>query len=377
VLSGSGKGRGLSEHITNELPVGGALRYRTLGKSGLSVSELCFGAMTFVGDSGWRHVGELGQHEADSCIGRALDAGINFFDTADIYSSGESERILGKALAHRRQKIILATKVGFRMGSGAQDDGCSRQRVLDGCHASLRRLGTDVIDLYQIHSYDPLVPLEETLGALNDLVQEGKIRFFGCSNFAAWQLMKAMSISRERGWSECVSLQAVYSLVIRDLEHELVPLCLDQEIAILPWGPLAGGFLTGKYRRGEEWPSGTRIRKPGDHLPFDEDRGYRIVEELIAISSDRGCLPAQVALRYLLSKPGVTSLVFGFRSLEQLRDNLDAPDISLTDDDLKRLDEVSRPPALYPQWYFDIYRKERFLEAERKRQLEKPDTPVL
>jgi len=346
------------------------MHYRALGRSDIRVSELCFGAMTFVGDAGWRHVGDIGQKEADACVGLALDAGVNFFDTADIYSSGESEKILGKALGSRRRKVILATKVGFRMGPGVDDDGCSRKRIIEGCHASLRRLGTDVIDLYQIHSYDPLVPLEETLGALNDLVREGKVRFLGCSNFTGWQLMKALSISRERGWKEFVSFQALYSLVTRDLEYELLPLCLDQDIAVLPWGPLAGGFLSGKYRKGDVWPVGTRMHLPSDHLPFDEVRAYGIVEELRAIAQEQGCLPAQVALRYLLSKPGITSLVFGARSKAQLAVNLGTVNIRLSEVDIARLDAVSKLPSIYPHWYFEIYRKDRMEEARRRQKSE-------
>ncbi len=343
------------------------MEYRPLGKSGIRVSELCFGAMTFVGDAGWRHVGTMGQKEADACVGAALDGGINFFDTADIYSSGESERILGKALGPKRKDVILATKVGFRMGSGPDDDGCSRKRIIEGCDASLRRLGTDTIDLYQIHSYDPLVPLEETLEALNDLVLAGKVCFIGCSNFTGWQLMKALSISRHRGWAEFVSLQALYSLLTRDLEYELVPLCIDQGLAILPWGPLAGGYLTGKYRRGVSWPRGTRMQKPEDHLPFDEEVAERVIGELAAIADAHGCAPAHIALRYLLRKPGVTSLVFGARSREQLEDDLQAGTVVLTDEEVSRLDALSAPRALYPHWYFEIYRKDRMEKARRQR----------
>ena len=342
------------------------MHYRGLGRSDIRVSELCFGAITFVGDAGWRHVGDMGQKEADACVGLALDAGVNFFDTADIYSSGESEKILGKALGSRRREVILATKVGFRMGPGPDDDGCSRTRIIEGCHASLRRLGTDVIDLYQIHSYDPLVPLEETLGALNDLVREGEVRFLGCSNFTGWQLMKALAISRQNGWKEFVSLQALYSLVTRDLEYELLPLCLDQNIAVLPWGPLAGGFLSGKYRKGDVWPGGTRMHLPSDHLLFDETRAYAIVEELRAIAKERGCLPPHVALRYLLSRPGVTSVVFGARTREQLKDNLATVNVRLSAEEIARLDAVSTPSSVYPHWYFEIYRKDRMEEARRR-----------
>jgi len=342
------------------------MHYRTLGKTGLRVSELCLGAMTFVGDAGWRHVGTMGQKEADACVGTAVAGGVNFFDTADIYSSGESERILGKALGPRRANVVIATKVGFRMGPGPDDDGCSRRRIIEGCHESLRRLGTEMIDLYQIHSFDPLVPLDETLGALNELVVGGKVRFIGCSNFTGWQLMKALAISRDHDWAEFVSLQALYSLLTRDLEYELVPLCLDQGLAILPWGPLAGGYLTGKYHGVTSWPRGTRMGKPEDHLPFDEARAKQVIDMLEELARAHGCRPAHIALRYLLCKPGITSLVFGARSREQLEENLRASDVSLCDEEMTRLDAVSKPPAVYPHWYFDIYRKARMEEARTR-----------
>jgi aryl-alcohol dehydrogenase-like predicted oxidoreductase len=343
------------------------MRYRLLGTTNLMVSELCFGAMTFVGDSGWRHLGAVGQKEADEWIGLLLDAGVNFFDTADIYSLGESEEILGKALGGRRSRAVIATKVGFRVDDGPDGDGCSRARIIAGCEASLRRLGTDHIDLYQIHSYDPLVSLEETLEALNTLVREGKVLSIGCSNFTGWQLMKALAISRKNGWAEFVSLQALYSLLTRDLELELVPLCLDQHIAILPWGPLAGGYLTGKYRKGSHWPSGTRLTKPEDHFPFDEDQAEAVLEELAAISNRRGRPVSQIALNYLLRKPGVTSLVFGARTKGQLLANIGSADWDLDPEEVARLDTLSAPPKIYPHWYFDIFRADRFREAEQRR----------
>ena len=337
------------------------MNYRFLGRSGLRVSELCFGAMTFTGKTGWRHVGDSGQKEADEIVGIALDAGVNFFDTADVYSMGESERILGKALGKKRLGAVVTTKGGLRMGPGQNDDGLSRHHIIEACHASLKRLGTDCIDLYQIHSYDPLVPLAETLDALNDLVRQGKVRYIGASNFAGWQLMKALAISREHEWERFVSLQALYSLVSRDLEYELVPLCLDQGLGILPWGPLAGGFLSGKYRLQEQWPKGTRLKKPGDHLPFDETNAYRILEELGRIAQERHVSIAQAALNYLLRKPGVTSLVFGARSKEQLVDNLKTVDWELSAEEVTRLDTLSEPRKIYPHWYFDVFRKDRQL----------------
>ena len=335
------------------------MKTRFLGNSGLQVSELCFGAMMFVGEHGWRHLSSIGQTEADVIVGTALDAGINFFDTADIYSDGESERILGKALGSRRKDAVIGTKVGFRTGPGSNDTGCSRLHILQACDVSLKRLNTDYIDLYQIHSYDAVTPLEETLEALDSLVRQGKVRYIGCSNFTGWQLMKAMSISRERGLHRFVSLQALYSLVSRDLELELVPACEDQGLGILPWGPLAGGYLTGKYRRHAAWPSGTRLKRPEDSFPFDIEKGYVIVEELDAIARAHDVTVAQAALNYLLRKRSVTSVIFGARTIEHLRENIRATGWSLTPEEMERLDRVSAPTKTYPHWYFDIFRKDR------------------
>ncbi|RPH37786.1 aldo/keto reductase [bacterium] len=335
------------------------MKTRYIGQSGLQVSELCFGAMMFVGNHGWRHLSELGQKEADAIVGTALDAGINFFDTADNYSEGESERILGRALGSRRREAVIGTKGGFRTGPGPNDTGCSRLHILDACDASLKRLNTDYIDLYQIHSYDAVTPLEETLEALDTLVRQGKVRYVGCSNFTGWQLMKAMAISRELALHRFVSLQALYSLVTRDLESELVPACLDQGLGILPWGPLAGGFLTGKYRAHTPWPTGTRLTKPEDRFPFDEQKGYAIVEELDAIARAHDGTVAQAALNYLLRKPGVTSVIFGARTMAQLQENIRTTEWALTAGEMDRLDQLSAPTKTYPHWYFDIYRKDR------------------
>jgi aryl-alcohol dehydrogenase-like predicted oxidoreductase len=335
------------------------MKTRFLGNSGLQVSELCFGAMMFVGNNGWRHLSNIGQTEAEAMVGTALDAGINFFDTADIYSDGESERILGKALGSHRKEAIIGTKAGFRTGPGPNDTGCSRLHILEACNASLKRLNTDYVDLYQIHSYDPLTPLEETLEALDTLVRQGKVRYVGCSNFTGWQLMKAMSICREQGFHRFVSLQALYSLVSRDLELELVPSCLDQGVGILVWGPLAGGFLTGKYRPHAPWPADTRLRKTEDHFPFDEEKGYVIVEELDAIARVHNGTVAQAALNYLLRKPGVSSVIFGARTVEQLGENIRATEWSLTSEEMACLDRLSAPAKTYPHWYFDIFRKDR------------------
>jgi len=325
------------------------MKIHFLGKTGIKVSELCFGTMTFGGRGRHKIIGEVDQKEADTLVGMALDAGINFFDTADVYSEGLSEEICGKALGTQRKNIILATKVRARIGPGPNDVGLSRHHILEGCNASLKRLGTDYIDLYQVHSFDPITPLEETLRALDDLVRQGKVRYIGCSNFAGWQLMKALSISERYGWEKFVSLQALYSLIARELENELVPLCLDQGMGILVYSPLGGGFLTGKYRRGQPRPEGTRLSQTeSNSLPFDEEKGFNVVEQLDRIGKEHNATVAQAALNYLLRKQGITSVIIGARTREQLAENLRTIDWKMTPAEVTRLDELTQPIPIYP-----------------------------
>jgi aryl-alcohol dehydrogenase-like predicted oxidoreductase len=324
---------------------------RFLGNSGVRVSELCFGAMTFGGKGYWTNIGQVQQKEADEMINIAIDGGINFFDTADVYSEGWSEEILGKALGNRRTDIILATKVRGRTGAGPNDVGLSRKHIIDSCNGSLRRLGTDYIDLYQVHGFDNQTPLEETLRALDDLVRQGKVRYIGVSNYAGWQLMKALAISEQRNLEKFVTLQAFYSLIARDLENELVPLALDQKLGILPWSPLGAGFLTGKYRRGKPRPQGARRTDPDNQfLLFDEEKGFDIVDELEKIANNHNATITQAALNYLLRKPGVTSVIIGARNKEQLQDNLKTPDWEMTPEEVARMDKLSMPPRVYPYW---------------------------
>jgi aryl-alcohol dehydrogenase-like predicted oxidoreductase len=333
---------------------------RFLGNTGVRVSELCFGAMTFGGRGYWKSVGQVEQKEADEMVRLALDAGVNFFDTADVYSEGRSEEILGRALGSRRKDIVLATKVRGRTGPGPNDVGLSRKHIVESCEASLRRLGTDYVDLYQVHSFDPRTPLEETLGTLDDLVRAGKVRYIGASNYTGWQLMKALAISDARHLERFVTLQALYSLIARELEHELVPLSLDQQLGILPWSPLGGGFLTGKYRRGKPRPDGARRSDPTrQFLQFDEERGFDIVDELERIAGNHQATIAQVALNYLLRKPGVTSVIIGAKTRAQLVDNLKAAAWEMTADEVARLDEVSTPPSVYPYWMFERLNRDR------------------
>lgn len=324
---------------------------RPLGQTGLLVSALGLGTMGFGGRRGFAAAGRVGLDEARKQVDICLEAGVNLFDTADIYSDGDSEEILGRALAERREDVVLATKVGGVTGPGPNDVGLSRRHVIAACEASLRRLGTDYIDLYQLHRWDGLTPLEETLSALDTLIDQGKVRYVGSSNFAGWQLMKALAISDARRLPRFCSQQAYYSLVAREAENELVPVALDQGVGLLGWSPLAGGFLSGKYRRGEAAPQGSRRAAWGDPGTIDEERGYAILDELSAIAAERGATVPQVALRWLIEQPGVTSVVVAARTEAQLADNLTAPSVSLEEADLARLDQVSEPPPLYPYWH--------------------------
>ncbi len=325
------------------------MKMRFLGKTGILVSEFCLGTLTFGGS---RITGGLSQNDADTLINMALESGINFFDTADVYGYGESEQILGKSLGKRRNQVILATKVRAVVGPGPNDGRLTRLHITEGCNASLKRLGTDYIDLYQVHSFDPNTPLEETLGALDDLVHQGKVRYIGCSNFAGWQLMKALAISDKLGCARFATLQALYSLVSRDLEYELIPLCKNQGLGILVWSPTAGGFLTGKYRRGKPRPKGARLSDPNSvFINFDQEKGYDIVEELDRVGRTHNSSVAQVALNYLLLKPGVTSVIVGARTAKQLLDNIKSTNWHMDPDEFAHLDEISKPRQVYPYWF--------------------------
>ena len=328
------------------------MEYRQLGKSGLRVSTLTLGTMGF-GGVGWASV--VGTTDVDGAqrqIGMAIDAGINLIDTADVYSAGRSEEIVGKALGGRRDDVLLATKVRMPMGDGPNDAGLSRHHVIRACEASLRRLGTDYVDLYQVHEWDGHTPLEETLGALDLLVRSGKVRYVGASNYAAWQLMKALGIADKAGLPRFVSQQIHYTLQARDAEYELVPLALDQGLGILVWSPLAGGLLSGKYRRDTAAPEGTRVFAGWDEPPVsNEAKLYDTIEVLVDIGEARGVSAAQIALAYLVGRPGVTSVIVGARTEEQLADNLAAAELTLADDELARLDQVSANPLGYPFWH--------------------------
>ena len=341
------------------------MEYRQLGRSGLRVSTITLGTMGF-GGSGWAApVGQIDVEGAKRQIGLARDAGVNLFDTADVYSDGTSEEILGQALGSARDEVLVATKVRMPMGDGPNDAGLSRHHIIRGAEASLRRLGTDYLDLYQVHEWDGQTPLEETLHALDSLVTRGLVRYVGCSNYAAWQLMKALWTSDSHGYQPFVSQQVYYSLQNRDIENEIVPACVDRGVGILVWSPIAGGLLSGKYRRGFEAPAGSRHLSEWSEPPVnDEDKLYDTIEEIVAIGEAHGVSGAQVALAYTLAKPAVTSLIVGARTEEQLADNLAAAELTLTADELDRLDAVSGSPLMYPFWHHANTSSDRLSPAD-------------
>jgi aryl-alcohol dehydrogenase-like predicted oxidoreductase len=341
------------------------MEYRPLGTSGLQVSALTLGTMTFGGKGGFSKVGDTDLAGAKRQIDMCLDAGINLIDTADVYSTGVSEEIVGEALEGKRDETLLATKVRFRMGEGPNMVGLSRQHIIEGCEASLRRLRTDYVDLYQVHEWDGLTPLEETLGALQHLQQSGKVRYVGVSNYAGWQLMKALGVSEREHLPRFVSQQIYYSLQERSAEYELIPLAVDQGLGTLIWSPLAGGLMSGKYRRGQEAPAGSRHLGQWDEPPiYDEDKLYDTIDVLVEVAEGRGASPAQVALAWLLTRPTISSVIVGARTDEQLTDNLKAADLQLTDDELARLEHVSRPDLIYPYWHQHKTASDRLSEAD-------------
>jgi aryl-alcohol dehydrogenase-like predicted oxidoreductase len=328
------------------------LRYNQLGNTGLFVSELCFGAMTFAGRGMFAAVGQLGQDDANRLIQRSLDAGINFIDTADVYSEGESERMTGHALKHlgvRRTDIVIATKVFGPTGPGPNDGGASRGHILDAVRASLQRLGTDYIDLYQIHAHDLFTPVEETMRALDDLVRMGLVRYIGCSNWPAWVILKAQGWAESSGKTRLDTLQGYYSVAGREIEHEIIPALLDQKMGLLVWSPLAGGLLSGKFRRDTENPAGAR-RSSFDFPPVDRELLWRCLDVLRPIGEAHRCSPARVAIAWLLTRPTVSSVIVGARTTDQLDDNIAAASLKLSPEEAARIDEVSAIPSVYPAW---------------------------
>lgn len=333
------------------------MEYRLLGGSGLQIPVLSFGTATFGGTTPFFQAwGTTDVEEARRLVDICLEAGVNLFDTSDSYSNGVSEEILGQVLEGRRDKTLISTKATFRVGQGPNDFGSSRHHLIEACDASLRRLKTDHIDIYTMHGFDGRTPVEETLRALDDLVSSGKVRYIACSNFSGWHLMKSLGVSEKYGWSRYVAHQAYYSLLAREYEWELMPLALDQKVGTIVWSPLSGGYLTGKYRRNQPVPEGSRIEQNGGQGPaIPNDLLYNVVDALEQVSQDVGKSVAQVALNWLLQRPTVASIIIGARNETQLRQNLDAVGWSLTPDHVAVLDAASETPPIYPYWHQSGY----------------------
>jgi aryl-alcohol dehydrogenase-like predicted oxidoreductase len=346
------------------------MEYRQLGRSGLRVSTLTMGTMSFGGGGNFANVGDTDVAGARRQLDMCRDAGVNMVDTADVYSDGRSEEIVGEALGDSRDDWLVATKVRFPMGTGPNDAGLSRHHIIRGAEASLRRLRTDWIDLYQLHQWDGQTPIEETLSALQTLLDQGKVRYIGVSNYSGWHLLKALGTADRLGLPRFVSEQIYYSLQARDAENELLPAAADQGLGVLVWSPLAGGLLSGKYSRGRDGevkgPKGSRLLTDWNEPPIDfPDRLFKTVDALKRVGRAHGVSAAQVALAWLLARPTVTSLIIGARNEKQLADNLAAADLELTDDEIAKLEKVSRPPLLYPYWHQRNTANERLSAADR------------
>jgi aryl-alcohol dehydrogenase-like predicted oxidoreductase len=336
------------------------MRYNLLGNTGLKVSELCLGTMTFGGKGLYTAIGALPQDEVDALVRRSVEAGINFIDTANVYSEGLSEQMTGTAIRNlglKRDDLIIATKVRGRVGEGPNHLGLTRKHILHQVEESLRRLQIDYIDLYQIHGYDTLTPLEETLAALDTLVTSGKVRYIGCSNLSAWHIMKALSVSERHDYAKFISLQAYYTIAARDIEREIVPLLLDQKIGLMVWSPLAGGLLSGKYTRNSTPEEGRRVNF--DFPPVDREKVYDVVDAMQEIAKARDVSVARIALAWLLHQPVVSTIVIGAKRPQQLEDNLAAIDLKLDQSELEKLDTASRLAPEYPGWMLEYQGKDR------------------
>jgi len=342
------------------------MKYNQLGNTGMFVSEICLGTMTFGGAGYFKIVGEVQQKEATAIVSKSLEAGVNFIDTADVYSVGMSEKITGQALKDigaKRSDVLIATKCYGRVGKGPNDIGASRGHIMDSVSQSLERLGTDHIDLYQIHATDPVTPVEETMRALDDLMRQGMVRYAGVSNWQAWKIMKAQGIADKRGLARFETLQAYYSIAGRDLERELVPMMQDQKIGLMVWSPLAGGLLSGKYGPGSNGPEGAR-RTAFDFPPVDKNRAWKCIDAMRAIADKKGVSVAQIALAYILHKPFVTTVIIGAKTADQLDDNLAAVKVQLSSEETKSLDDASALPGEYPGWMLARQGAERIPQAK-------------
>lgn len=330
------------------------MKYNLLGNTGLKVSELCLGTMTFGGKGMWTAIGTLPQDEVNQIVKVAVDGGINFIDTANVYSEGISEQMTGKAikdLGLKRDDLIIATKVRGKMSEGPNGSGLTKKHILQQADESLQRLGMDYIDLYQIHGFDPITPFEETLSALDHLVNSGKVRYIGCSNLAAWHIMKALSVSERERFAKFISLQAYYTIAGRDLEREIVPLLLDQKMGLMVWSPLAGGLLSGKFDRNAS-PEDSR-RANFDFPPVNKDKAFDIVDVMRPIADSKGVSVAQIALAWLLHQKAVTTVIIGAKKMSQLEDNLKSVEVKLTEEELTKLDEISKLNPEYPGWMIE------------------------
>jgi aryl-alcohol dehydrogenase-like predicted oxidoreductase len=338
------------------------MKYNQLGNTGMFVSEICLGTMTFGGKGGiWEAIGGLQQKEASELVARSLEAGVNFIDTADVYSFGISEKLTGQAIKDagiKRSDVVLATKCYGRVGKGPNDTGASRGHIMDSVSRSLERLQTDHIDLYQIHATDSVTPVEETMRALDDLTRQGMVRYAGVSNWQAWKIMKAQGVADKKGYARFETLQAYYSIAGRDLERELVPMMQDQKVGLMVWSPLAGGLLSGKYGPGSNGPEGAR-RTQFDFPPVDKDRAWKCVDAMRTIGKAHDVSVARVALAYILHKPFVTTVIIGAKNIEQLDDNIAATKLTLSDAEMKTLDDVSALPGEYPGWMLERQGAER------------------
>ncbi len=341
------------------------MQYRTLGRSGLKVSAITMGTFTFGGVGPFARVGNTGVDEARRLVDLAIDHGVNLFDTANMYSSGVAEEIVGEVMEGRRDNVLITSKARMRVGTGPNDEGTSRWHLIRECEKSLKRLRTDHIDIYYMHEWDGTTPVEETMMALDMLVQQGKVRYFGCSNYSGWHVMKSLAVADRDRRERFVTQQIHYTIEAREAEYELLPISVDQGLGVLVWSPLAAGLLTGKHRRGKPTPEGTRQFAGWTEPPIrDAERLYDIVEVLVAVGEAHGVSAAQVALAWLLTRPAVSSLVVGGRNAAQFQDNFAAVDLKLTADELERLNEVSRPPLIYPYWHQGQFAVERFSPAD-------------
>jgi aryl-alcohol dehydrogenase-like predicted oxidoreductase len=350
------------------------MEYRTLGRTGLKVSAITMGTFTFGGEGAFGMAGSQGVAEARRLVDLCIDHGVNLFDTANMYSTGRSEEILGEVLEGRYDDILVTSKARMRIGQGPNDEGVSRWHLIRECERSLKRLRTDHIDIYYMHEWDGITPVEEKMAALDTLVSQGKVRYVGCSNYSGWHVMKSLAAADRRGAARFVTQQIHYTLEAREAEYELLPLSVDQGLGVLVWSPLAAGLLTGKHRRGLPAPEGSRQAKGWNEPPVrDMERLWNIVDSLVEVAEARGATSAQVALAWLLTRPAVTSLVVGGRTEAQFVENFGAVDVKLTEEDLKRLNDVSRLPLIYPYWHQHNFARPRFSDADQALHADYPD----